>query len=217
MSYEYQLVVEFKEKQKDVLYEGPSWYSTKTVDQISITKNRIVIRFVRSAKVDTQAYLFTKASPVRIQLYRAACFYLAVTGALPDVKRVQLKSAQGDTELDKERLTQHWANCRIDLTMPAGVAAKCFSQDGKMCYVAITYFLKAQLDSFPHDCFRAAWSGLNALYNGLTDDRHEGEKLKRLSRHLEQYPPESATAYVQALPNAFWDELQWYNYIQNKD
>ena len=216
MSFLYELQVQFQEARNDLLYEGDLFYKENLIDHVRVAYDQILFRFERSKKIELENYLYSAQSPVRIQLYKAACYYLAVAGHLPDVNAIRLTQGKTVWAADKERLTRHWENCRIDILLDSKAAARCFTREGKTCYIAITYFLKAQLDSFPHDCFRAAWSGLNALYNSLTDDRFEGEKLKKLSQYLDRHPPESALTYIRTLPKGFWDRLDWYSFIRYK-
>lgn len=207
------LIVLFDEKSSEPLYQGDSWYRKNLVDQLDIRRDRIEISFVRAGKIDSD-YLFTSSCPVRIQLYRAACFYLAVTGRMPDVKEIALFQGDKRIEIDGERLTRHWANCRTEITIPPEVAVRCFRENGLKCHIAITFFLKAQLDTFPHDCFRAAWSGINALYNGLKKDKNDKDNLNALSDFLRRQKPRRAEKYLRSLDNSFWDHLEWYNYIK---
>ena len=216
MALRYTLYVDFQEDRKDALYNGVSYYNSKLIDHLQITYQQIAITFERSAAIDMENYLFTALNPVRIQLYKAVCFYLVVTGRIPDTNRIWLARDGQEFTLDKDRLTRHWNNCKIAYTMEPKAASKCFDKNGKTCYIAMTYFLKAQLDLFSHDCFRAAWSGLNALYNEFSDDKREGIKLNALSKYLETHPALNAQAYIETLPGTFWKRINWYNYIQNK-
>ena len=215
MAFQYTLYVGFQDNRDDILYDGVSYYTSKLIDHLKITYRQIAIDFERSAAIDMENYLFTALNPVRIQLYKAVCYYLAVTGKIPDTDRIWIAWNGQEFTLDKDRLTRHWANCEITYTMDPGVACKCFEKDGKTCYVAITYFLKAQLDLFSHDRFRAAWSGLNALYNHLSEDWHENAKLNALSQYLINNPPVRVQEYIRTLPKSFWKSISWYNYLQN--
>jgi hypothetical protein len=94
------------------------------------------------------------------------------------------------------------------------IAAKCFQKEGKHAYIVLSYFLKAQLDNFPADGFRAAWSGLNALYSTLTEDTHEREKIKRLKNLITDSNMTQTGEYVSKLDDYFWKNLEWYNYLQ---
>ena len=209
MAYNYTLLVVFKEKSRDVLYDGISFYRGNLIDRIKVSRHQIAICFSRSGKIDIENYLYSPQSPVRYQLYRAACFYLAVMGTLPDVKQIRIALNNETIALDKDKLTKNWTNCNIARTMPAETAAICFGENGKSCYAAITYFLKAQLDPFPRDRFRAAWSGLNALYSQYHIGGNEQEKLKALSQLIRQQKPKLSVAYVKTLSDDFWRHLKW--------
>ena len=217
----YVLSLAFSTDKKDKLYEGDSWYNKTITDHISITKDRIEIDFSRSSKISPD-YMYTSSSPVRYQLYRAACFYLAVVGSLPPVQSIDLSMGNSIISLDPEQLTSHWENCKIEDTLSIDIASKCFLDDGKYCHIVMTYFLKAQLDPFPHDSFRAAWSGINALYNYLYHKKkapnkdHESNKIRSLKEYIRNHTLTNAESYASKLPNDFWTQIQWYNYSQKE-
>ncbi len=211
MRCEYTLLVTFHEDQQDVLYEGESFFNKKVIDHVRIARNQIAVCCSRSRKTDMEHSIYSPQSPLRIQLYRAVCYYLAVTDALPPVESIRIVSGDQEVFPDRERLTRNWADCRVELTLDAKAAAKCFSEQGKTCYIAITYFLKAQLDTFSYDCFRAAWSGVNAVYTGLgaKENSKEHEKLDELQSFINKLLMAESVAYVQNLPDKFWNELNW--------
>ena len=211
------LTVEFKTRKKGLLYEGVSWYRKGIEDHLKIAENKIILTSVRTGKIG-EDFLFSPNSPARFQLYRAICFYLSVTGILPSVRRATFKVNKCDLPIDSSSLTQNWENCGIHILLDRDAASKCFTEKGKACYVAMTYFLKAQLDSFSNDCFRAAWSGLNALYNNMTDKPHEKDKLQRLAQIIREFGlplTEDQVTHIDS-DSMFWRRLQWHNYIQNK-
>ena len=225
----YILSLTFLSDRNDKLYEGDSWYNKIINDHLYIGMDRIEITFSRSSKI-SQEYMYTPSSPVRYQLYRAACFYLAVIGSLPQVQSIDLSIGDRIISLDPEQLTAHWENCKIEDTLDIDIAAKCFLEDGKYCYIIMTYFLKAQLDTFPHDSFRAAWSGINGLYNylyhkkkhldrnsdGDSDQARESDKIKALKEYIRNHKLTNAENYARKLPDDFWTQIQWYNYGQKK-
>lgn len=210
----YHLTVSFEKTDNKLLYSGVSWYRRGIEDEIIIRQSAIDIIFTRSSKVDSN-YVFKPLSPVRYELYRAACFYLAVVGTLPSVKSIVLTGGKESIALDAERLTKHWNNCQIKVVLKPEIASKCFLQDGKDAYIVLTYFLKAQLDSFPFDGFRAAWSGLNALYSTLIETNSESKKLNRLKYLMTVSDMSETSAYVATLDDRFWKRLEWYNYVHN--
>ena len=108
-----------------------------------------------------------------------------------------------------------WNNCQITVLLKPETASKCFLQDGKNAYIVLTYFLKAQLDSFPFDGFRAAWSGLNALYSTLIEKGRERDKLDQLKGLMIRSDMSETSAYIATLDERFWKSLEWYNYVCN--
>ena len=213
---EYELSVYFTTFDHEMLYQGVSSYNANIIDYIDISSSCLSIRFKRNKKTKAEEYIYSESSPVRYQLYRAACFYLAVTGSLPRVKKIVLKGKhQGSLQLlDKSLLTQSWNGCKVAITLPKEIAQKCFVDKDKRIYIIITFFLKAQLDSFSHDAFRAAWSGLNAFYNHLSNSQYESEKLAVLRNLIKSKGSPEAEQYVKNLPDSFWKHIQWHNYIQ---
>ena len=207
--------VYFQSRNKGLLYEGPSFYNKKVVDTLLIAGNRIQLSCQRSKKY-TDDFLFSPQSPARIQLYRALCYYLSVTGQIPRVKCVTVTADNIEYPTDTERLTVHWTGCRIPYKLDKRTAENCFGEDWKYCYTAITYFLKAQLDSVSNDCFRAAWSGLNSLYNNMSSKRQEREKLEALAGYIRDVEMPNAEAFLKDLDPSFWNQMEWHNYIQNE-
>ena len=209
------LTVTFKNQAKELLYRGESWYRKGIVDHLEVSESSITLIFHRKKDVD-QEFLFSTNSPARFQLYRAICFYLSVVGRIPQIEKMTFTVNGEPHPIDVERLTEHWANCNIDMTLDKEKAAKCFDEDGKRCYVAITYFLKAQLDVFSNDCFRAAWSGLNTLYDLMSEKPTETEKLKAFGNYILNTGLPNTESNVSTLDQRFWDRLQWHIYIQNR-
>lgn len=212
----YTLYLRFAAKGKEIFYQGISRYNNRIIDSLEVAESYIAIRFCRTAKVNPTDYVYSESSPVRYQLYRAACFYLAVAGSLPKVKSIYLVEKGRKIELDMTHLTQNWANCHVEITLPKETAACCFTEEDREYYTIITYFLKAQLDPFPHDAFRAAWSGLNAVYNRLSDSNYESDKLSALSEMIRTKRAPEAEKYAKQLDNEFWKHIQWHNYVQWK-
>ena len=211
---DYTLSLLFSSKDKEVFYQGISRYNSKVIDSLEVTASEIKIRFSRTAKKNPEEYVYSESSPVRYQLYRAACFYLAVVGFLPKVRRIVLRTDKLQTELDKALLIQSWDDCRIKITLPIETAARCFSEEDKKYYTIITYFLKAQLDPFHHDAFRAAWSGLNGIYSELSESQYEKDKLSAMSEILRIHRATNAEEYAKTLDTDFWRHVQWHNYVQ---
>ena len=214
----YALILKFEEKKTEILYQGLSWYRKNLVDQIMITYNRIEIRFQRNTRIALEEYIFQPSNPVRYQLYRAACFYLSVVGKLPKVHSLIMCGNEKQYQIDIEKLTKNWKGCCVPITLPAEIAAECFSEEGKWVYIIITYFLKAQLDAFSHDCFRAAWSSLNAVYSHLSSNSQEQEtvKLRRLACFLRNHHALDAEKNAAAFDKEFWKHLEWHNYAQKR-
>ena len=216
MKKRYDLTVSFSTAGKELLYHGISWYNSKIIDTLEITEDKIVIIFERSEKPDPKEYICSSSSPVRYQLYRAACFFLAVTGSIPSIEKIELNDGEQSIKQDKSILTPHWEHCRIGITIPKETASRCFGEGGKVYYTILTYFLKAQLDAFPHDGFRAAWSCLNGIYNQLSESQYEKDKLAALREMIRSHRLEEAEGMAKTLDEDFWKHLQWYNYVQWK-
>ena len=212
----YSLTLEFDTDDHNLLYEGISWYNKNIVDQLEIREDQIILRFTRIEQKNPEDYIYSDNSPARFQFYRAACFYLAVVGKLPDIKKLTLQDEHNEISLKQEILTTNWANCKVDICLSYEIASRVFHQDGKRDYIVLTYFLKAQLDMFSHDAFRAAWSCLNAIYTPMSDSNREGDKLRALREVIRTHKLPEAETYVRKLDNDFWRHLQWYNFSQTK-
>lgn len=211
---EYVLSLRFSSSGKEQYYNGVSRYNSRIVDHLDIADSHIIIRFNRVKKAHPEEYVYSESSPVRYQLYRAACFYLAVTGSLPKVTRISLKGNGNSKILDKTVLIHGWNHCKINITLPRETAAKCFTEEDRKYYTIITFFLKAQLDQFSHDAFRAAWSGLNAYYNQLSNSQRESDKLLMLKKLIQKNGLPGTEQFVLTLTEDFWKHIQWHNYVQ---
>ncbi len=210
------LSVEFDTKENEVLYDGEIWYRKNLIDMVRITADKIILTCQRANKAD-ENFIFSPNSPARNELYKAAVFYLCVTGAIPTVKRISLKNNDDTVKIDKDRLTRQWKGIKIEIPLDKTTAARCFFEDGKICYIAMTFFLKAQMGSFSNDRFRAAWSGLNALYNPLTENNHDSDGLKKLRSLIKDNGLSTTEKYLEESGSKLWDYLQWHNFIQTAE
>lgn len=207
------LTVEFDVKQKQTLYGGKIWYRDNLIDTLKVTSDRIELTCKRSKKAD-ENFLLSPMSPARNELYRAAVFYLSVMGEFPKIKTVSMKHNGVEIEVDKNRLFQYWDKCRMDIVLDKRTASRCFSKEGKRCYIAMTYFVRAQMGSFSNDRFRAAWSGLNVLYYPLVG-QYENNKLQSLGAHIREEGLMRTEQYLEETSTTLWKSLQWHNLIQN--
>ena len=210
----YELCLKFRMDCAELLYDGESFYNRNIVDHLRITTDSIRITFERMRTARSEEYVYSERSTIRFQLYRAACYYLIVTGSLPEVETISLTWPGGAAELDKNLLINHWEHCDISVCWPKETAARCFSENGRITYIVMTYCLKAQLDLFSHDAFRAAWSALNGVYNHLIGEGRERDKLDALKKLLKNTELPETEKYTKTLDAEFWRHLQWYNYAQ---
>lgn len=209
--HEYCLELLFRTKARQMIYDGQSYYTKRVVDRAVVAENRICIIGKRSTRKSVQDFVFSPQSTFRFQFYRAVCYYLSVRGKLPPVKEIVFTCDGEQQSIAKERLVKHWNQCNLDVLLNQDTAARCFAENGFQAHIAITYFIKAQIDAFSHDCFRAAWSGLNSLYTmfGNTSSS-ENEMLTRLNSFLCERKPVQLDRVVASLPDEFWKGLNWY-------
>lgn len=227
------LRVSFKRKDMSILYDGCSFVSKILSDDILIKRNKIEIVFYRSKKMKKSEVLDSPNSYIRIHLQKCLCFYLAVTGEIPVVKSVTFVCGKESVEIEHEGFTQTWKNCFAEINIPAE-NAKCIFEGGReyIFYVMLTYFIKAQLDNFSHDRFRAAWSALNAIYSFIAEHNiklqeslkkkkssipQERDKLCVLKRVIESKRMENALAKIKELDDEFWKNISWYSLLAQKD
>lgn len=216
------LCVQFKSKNLAALCDGNSFVNKRISDKILIKGNKIDIIFYRSKKVQVSEVLDSPKSIIRMHLQKCLCFFLAVTGEIPDVRAMTYICGTEEFKIEHEEFTQTWKNCYAKISLPADYARIIFDRgDGQKFYVMLTYFLKAQLDYFSHDRFRAAWSALNAMYSYLAENKsknpNESEKLRNLMRIIDNEPMENALETVKALDNDFWKSVDWYYLLIQKD
>ena len=143
----YELCLKFRMDCAELLYDGESFYNRNIVDHLRITTDSIRITFERMRTARSEEYVYSERSTIRFQLYRAACYYLIVTGSLPEVETISLTWPGGAAELDKNLLINHWEHGDISVCWPRETAARCFSENGRITYIVMTYCLKAQLST----------------------------------------------------------------------
>lgn len=216
------LRVQFKSKNSAVMYDGSSFVNKSISDEVLIKRNKIDIIFYRSKKMQVCDVLDSPKSIIRMHLQKCLCFYLAVTGEIPDVRVVTYICDTEKYPIEHEKFTQTWKNCYAGITLSAEYARIIFDQKkGQIFYVMLTYFLKAQLDNFSHDRFRAAWSTLNAMYSYLADNKsknpNESEKLRNFMQIIDIEPMENSLEIVKALDYDFWKSVDWYYLLIQKD
>lgn len=217
------LRVQFKSKNSAALYDGNSFVNKRISDKILIKRNKIDIIFYRSKKMQVSEVLDSPKSIIRMHLQKCLCFFLAVTGEIPDVRAVTYICDTEKYPIEHEKFTQTWKNCYADIMLSKEYARIIFDRgDGQKFYVMLTYFLKAQLDYFSHDRFRAAWSALNALYNYIAEcegeeNAKEWKKLKILMQIIITEPTENALSKIVDLDKSFWKSISWYHLLTHED
>ncbi len=215
---DYELILKFDSKQGDYVYIGESYYKKNLIDRLSVSPNEIRLSFTRKKKVDAQTFLYTANSVYRYELQRALSFYLVVFGSFPCVKEMVLQCADGPEMIEHESFSDTWRNCNLKCMLPADVAKDIFINKSysKKLYIAITYFIKAQLDKFSNDCFRAAWSGFNALYrNDNHSDERERDALEKICKKIRGLNMPTALREIEKLDKEFIKSLDWYSFIRN--
>lgn len=217
---EHYLEVVFKKKETEVLYDGASYLRENLSDQLYISDRKIRISFSRSKKMPLKDVLDSSNSLIRYQLQRALCFYLAVQGTIPDVSKITFFDGIREHSIVHESFTNTWKNCNLDILLPREAVSVIFSErdKGKRVFVALTYFIKAQLDLFSHDRFRAAWSGINGIYRVYSEKENdsENELISKLSRRIKVLEMRDSMALVSSLPDEFWNHLEWYAYVHSR-
>lgn len=214
------LEIIFKNSDKTVLYEGDSYLKKNLSDSMLITRKSIKIRFYRSKKINYVDVLESDNSLIRYQLQKALCFYLITQGSFPDVKSVVVFDGLEKHVLSEVFFTKNMKGCYLDICLSPEVASVIFgdSNYAKNIYIAITYMIKAQIDTFSNDCFRAAWSGINSIYNCLRhskeydDGVRESDLLKLLEKMIQKSQMENSIIEIEDLHDDFYNRLDWYNY-----
>lgn len=219
--HEHSLQVLFNTSNTDVIYDGIIYSKKNLIDHVTISRDSIIINFVRSSKKKKEDVLDSPSSIIREHLQKALCFYLVTQGTIPEVKDIIFTCGKERMSLPHEHFTCCWKNCDIDITLPADKAEIIFkhstNSEEKIFYVVITHFLKSQLDNFSHDRFRAAWSTLNAMYtyiDALSNSgyRSEKDKISTLCEIIDKNDMCNATKLINSLEiNGFWGSLSWYS------
>ena len=223
--YSHLLEVKFNISDETQYYSGKSFYKKNIIDYVEVSADRIALSFDRSKKLNVADAFHSTNSIIRYELQRALCFYLVVHGTIPDVESV-IYNCEGKTEaIEHEGFTNTWKNCNISITLPPESAKVIFeSEKGMPFYVIITHFLKAQLDLFFHDRFRAAWSALNALYTYIdsvekpkTDGKKNNREFKKIAT-LDEMLLKNRMAFAMEAVNhledeSFWKRLNWYQVL----
>ena len=216
-----QLIIQFVNRKKSMIYQGRSCLRKNLTDEISFYHDRILLTFDRKKPVQIQDCLFSRKSLFRYEIQKALCFYLAVNGMLPKVKRISLRRIDEDTEQVQKNISfsDSWQKCHVRLLLDTSVASRIFDcgETAKTAYIALTYYLKAQMDHFSHDRFRAAWSGLNVLYTALAPQNadREWKKIGALKKYYEKESMSNVRDSVKKLDEQFWKKLDWFSYTRN--
>jgi len=214
---EYKLRVLFVEYSTDTLYSGPSYLKKNLSDQILISNQEICITFDRN-KSDVNV-LDTKNSLVRYELQKALCFYIATRGTLPDVSSVEFYDGKVWITIQHEHFSDTWKNCHLLLLFSPETMKIIFSNHphAKDIYIALTYFIKAQLDAFPNDCYRAAWTGMNAVYGIFNQSQKESEQLKVFANIIRNYSMDSLSSEIKSMGvDALLNSLNWYQFMHTE-
>lgn len=215
----HKLIIYLNETEQSLIYQGASHLRKNLVDEVSIFYDKIILTFDRSKPVSLKTSLFSSNSLLRYELQKALCFYLAVRGILPEVQAITLEKNEDTQSLEDLAFAQKWHKCRVARRLDPSIAASIFQHDAeaKASYIAMTFYLKAQLDHFSHDRFRAAWSGFNALYTTFTSEAEseEWKKIKATNRYFELNELKEARQIVSGLDEAFWNKLDWYSFTRN--
>ncbi len=178
------MTVAFDTPTSDLLYEGPSYINKNRTDDLEIRSNLITLSFTRTTKVAADNFLTSPRSIHRLHLQRALAFLLAVTGTLPPLKGIWLESRAGRIAIAHEHFTETWKDCKAHVCFSAKELSVIFtgSTHSKTIYHVLTYWLKAQLDPFHHDQFRALWTGFNSLYSAVY--KNAGDRNNPLEHNL---------------------------------
>ncbi len=214
--------VQFEELDKTVLYRGNSYIRKNLSDSLEITKQHIKIIFSRSKKIKYREILESENSLIRYQLQKALCFYLITQGTFPEVRRVLIFDGLEIHDVSDMLFVKNMEGCNLDICLTPDIASTIFKDErySKNFYVAITYMIKAQIDAFSNDCFRAAWSGVNSIFNclkrlsELDNGIRESDLLNRLERLIQSLEMKEAIHEIEDLSEDFYKKLDWYNYTQ---
>ena len=216
---QHQLIIQFSKQKRSLIYQGRSCLRKNLTDDIAIYHDRILLTFDRKKPVQLQDCLFSRKSLFRYEIQKALCFYLAVTGGLPEVKRISLQRKDVEQVQENIAFAESWQKCHVERLLDTSVAAQIFDsgEKAKAAYIALTYYLKAQMDHFSHDRFRAAWSGLNVLYTARAPQNaaKEWEKIEALKQYFEKDSLSEVRDFVRELDEQLWKKLDWFSYTRN--
>ena len=208
------LTVYFDIEDNAIIYEGQSYLKRNLSDRIIICKNKISILFTRSKKVDSETILTTPNSLLRYELQKALCFYLVSQKNIPEVSLVEFSDGYNKKPMKDCAFTSTWRNCEISVGLDADLASIIFSNKSyaKDVYIIITYFIKAQLDRFSNDRFRAAWTGINAVYRMYrkNEKERESDQINKLRNRIKVLPMKKSVHAVESLGDQFWGGIEWY-------
>ncbi len=212
------LIIQFKKRERSLIFKGKSYLRKNLVDEVSIYYDRIILSFDRTKSVNLQNCLFSQKSLFRYEIQKSLCFYLAVTGVIPEVKEIWLERNDENQYLEDISFAKEWSTCTVRRVLKPEVLACIFEtgQESRVLYTVLTFYLKAQMDH-SHDSFRAAWSGLNALYTALAPSgaSWERDKIEALRPYFDMDSLSEIREKVSMLNDSFWKELDWYSFTRN--
>jgi len=217
---DYKLEILFNNDNDDILYEGISYIKKNLSDTLKVTENSIILSFSRSKTFRISELFNTPSSLVRYGIQRALCFYLSIVGNIPDVKSIHFINPKNKIGIEHSELTRDWQNCNIDICLPKEVCSIIFTshKKAKAVYIALTYFLKAQLACFSNDCFRAAWSGLNSIYNWYKNNDGDSERklIDRFADILKDMQLCNTISFLKGFDYKIWHKIEWHNFINSQ-
>lgn len=165
--FQYSLIISFFIGDGETIYSGPIQSNKSIEEKLEVNSDNICLSFKRAKQQTVESRLLSSGSILRPCLQKAMCFYTGVKGEVPQVKEIYAIENGKRVEIVDKSFLQNWAHGRCNRQFPVYILTPIFfvNDKGKAVYVALSYWLKAQLSELTNDKFRFFWSGYNTIYS----------------------------------------------------
>lgn len=140
---------------------------------------------------------------------------------MPQINAIVLREGDIEQDVPHKHFSSKWYDFKLRHTMDVKNASNIFKNipNRKCTYIALTFWIRSQLDLFPGDSFRTAWSGFNTLYTftAPANARREFQKIEAFWAILDPAKFTRSLTFVNQLnKEGIWISLDWESYIPKK-
>lgn len=163
-------------------WNGKGYYNDTHYDNIEITNGKIKIIGNRNKLSDLSSLLFNTSTTLYRQIVKTLSFYYLCTGEPLKIETIVLNTNTNDEE-ETEFLQPFVKSIDSNIILFSNELTKMFSYTIKIDTFlnSIIYYIKALQD----DEFDNYWKSFNSLYNLISSQKEEIEKLRDMRKFIE--------------------------------